>query len=258
MASPTFVPERREIWYSDGNSGFWSLRLTNNVWRPRRSAAVDDPADGPTRGLDNPDPRPAVDAAAGTPSLPATGSVVPLLIGVGLLAAAAGVAPAPAVALTRRTGPCRSRAGSRASETESTQGSSVIGWVGNIEQTTLDNETFRTVVHTGDHLQLTVMRLAPGEDIGREAHPDLDQFIRIERGQATVELGTTEDAVDETHAVQDDWAVIIPAGTWHNVINTGSDDVKLYSIYAPPEHPADTVHQTKAEADAAEAENHGS
>jgi mannose-6-phosphate isomerase-like protein (cupin superfamily) len=128
----------------------------------------------------------------------------------------------------------------------------MIGWVGDIEQATLDNSTFRTVVFTGDHTQLTVMRLAPGEDIGRESHPDRDQFLRIEQGQARVELGETEDAIDETHEVEDDWAVIVPAGVWHNVVNTGTDELKLYSLYSPPEHPPNTVHQTKADAEAAE------
>ena len=132
----------------------------------------------------------------------------------------------------------------------------MTGWIGNIEETTLTNDTFRTVVHTADHLQLTVMRLLPGEEIGLEAHPDLDQFIRIEQGEARVEFGATADAVDEQHEVSDDWAVIIPAGTWHNVINTGAGELKLYSIYTPPEHPADTIHRTKAQADAAEAEHH--
>jgi mannose-6-phosphate isomerase-like protein (cupin superfamily) len=133
----------------------------------------------------------------------------------------------------------------------------MLGWVGDIEQATLDNEAFRTVVFTGEHTQLTVMRLAPGEDIGREAHPHLDQFIRIEQGKARVELGRTEDQVDETHDVEDDWAVIVPAGVWHNVVNTGSGDVKLYSLYSPPEHPPDTVHRTKAEAEAAEHQHDG-
>jgi mannose-6-phosphate isomerase-like protein (cupin superfamily) len=131
----------------------------------------------------------------------------------------------------------------------------MIGWVDDIEQATLDNSTFRTVVFTGDHTQLTVMRLAPGEDIGRESHPDRDQFLRIEQGKARVELGETEDAIDETHEVEDDWAVIVPAGVWHNVVNTGTDELKLYSLYSPPEHPPNTVHQTKADAEAAE---HGS
>jgi mannose-6-phosphate isomerase-like protein (cupin superfamily) len=135
----------------------------------------------------------------------------------------------------------------------STRRSVVLGWVQDIEQATLDNDVFRRALFTGAHLQLTVMRLAPGEDIGAETHDDHDQFIRIEAGHARVELGATAGTVDETHEVTDDWAVIIPAGVWHNVINTGEGVCKLYSLYAPPEHPADTVHRTKAEADAAEA-----
>jgi mannose-6-phosphate isomerase-like protein (cupin superfamily) len=83
-------------------------------------------------------------------------------------------------------------------------------------------------------------------------HPDLDQFIRVESGRGRLDLGTGQDRVDEKHDVEDDWAMIIPAGTWHNVVNTGDDDLKLYSLYSPPEHPDGTVHVTKAEADAAE------
>jgi mannose-6-phosphate isomerase-like protein (cupin superfamily) len=125
-------------------------------------------------------------------------------------------------------------------------------WVDDVERATLDNETFRTVLFTGEHTQLTVMRLAPGEDIGREVHPDIDQFIRIEQGRARVELGRAENEIDETYDVEDDWAIVIPSGVWHNLVNTGSGDVKLYSLYSPPEHPPDTVHRTKAEAEAAE------
>ena len=128
----------------------------------------------------------------------------------------------------------------------------MLGWVRDIEEATIENTTFRTVLFTGEHTQLTVMRLAPGEDIGRESHPHLDQFLRIEQGQARVELGRTEDAIDETHDVEDDWAIIVPAGVWHNVVNTGTGDVKLYSLYSPPEHPPNTAHETKADADAAE------
>jgi mannose-6-phosphate isomerase-like protein (cupin superfamily) len=131
----------------------------------------------------------------------------------------------------------------------------MLGWVGDIERSTRENGTFRTVLFTGEHAQLTVMRLGPGEDIGREAHSHLDQFIRIEEGRARVEFGTTEERVDETYDVQDDWAVVIPAGVWHNVVNTGPGDLKLYSLYSPPQHPPGTVHRTKAEAEAAE---HGS
>jgi mannose-6-phosphate isomerase-like protein (cupin superfamily) len=129
---------------------------------------------------------------------------------------------------------------------------SMLGWVGDIEHETLGNSAFRTVAFTGKYVQLTVMRLAPGEDIGAEVHDDHDQFIRIEEGQGRLELGQSEDAMDEHHDVQDDWAFVVPAGAWHNVVNTGSGDLKLYSLYAPPEHPDGTVHRTKAEALAAE------
>ena len=97
----------------------------------------------------------------------------------------------------------------------------MLAWVGDIEKATLENDTFRAALFTGEHTQLTVMRLAPGEDIGREAHDGIDQFLRIEQGTARVELGTTEEQVDEAHEVEDDWAIIIPAGVWHNVVNTG-------------------------------------
>jgi mannose-6-phosphate isomerase-like protein (cupin superfamily) len=133
----------------------------------------------------------------------------------------------------------------------------MLGWVGNIEQQTVDNDTFRTVLFTGDQQQLTVMSLGPGEDIGRERHDGIDQFLRIERGSARVELSRTEDSVDETHEVEDDWAIIVPAGVWHNVVNTGDGELKLYSLYSPPEHPDGTVHKTKEEAEAAEAAQHG-
>ena len=128
----------------------------------------------------------------------------------------------------------------------------MLGWVEDIERTTLENENFRTVLDTGARLQLTVMRLGPGEGIGRERHPHTDQFLRIESGTGRVEFGRIEDAVDETHDVEDDWAIVVPAGVWHNVVNTGDGDLKLYSLYAPPEHPDGTVHRTKAEAMAAE------
>jgi len=131
-----------------------------------------------------------------------------------------------------------------------------LGWTANIEQETLANATFRTVLFTGSKMQLTVMSLKAGEEIGLEQHPDTDQFIRIEEGRARVTFGTSKDTVEETHELADDDAVIIAAGTWHNVINAGDGELKLYSLYTPPEHPDGTVHETKAEADAAEAEHH--
>jgi mannose-6-phosphate isomerase-like protein (cupin superfamily) len=133
----------------------------------------------------------------------------------------------------------------------------MLCWIGDIERETLDNTTFRTVLFTGEHTQLTVMRLAPGEDIGREVHPNLDQFIRIEEGSARVELGRSGDEVEETHDVEADGAIVIPAGVWHDVVNTGAGDVKLYSLYSPPEHPRETVHRTKADAEAAEHAHRG-
>ncbi|HEY7762885.1 MAG TPA: cupin domain-containing protein [Actinomycetota bacterium] len=132
----------------------------------------------------------------------------------------------------------------------------MLGWIDDIEKLTLENTNFRTVAYTGEHTQLTLMRLAPGEEIGWERHGNIDQFLRLEQGKARVEFGRTEDAVEETHEVADDWAFIVPAGVWHNVVNIGEDDVKLYSLYSPPEHPDGTIHRTKADADAAEAEHH--
>ena len=128
----------------------------------------------------------------------------------------------------------------------------MLGWLDDINQLTLGNTNFRTVVHTGEHAQLTLMRLLPGEEIGWESHHNRDQFLRLEQGQARVEFGVSEDKVDETHEVEDDWAVIVPAGVWHNVVNIGSGDVKLYSLYSPPEHPDGTIHRTKADAEADE------
>jgi len=128
----------------------------------------------------------------------------------------------------------------------------VTGWVDDIEKATLDNDTFRTVLFTGAHLQMTVMCIQPGEEIGVEKHDDLDQFIRIEQGSGQVQMGSSKDDLSEVRDIEDDWAAIIPGGTWHNVVNTGTEPLRLYSIYTPPEHPEGTVHQTKAEADAAE------
>lgn len=124
-------------------------------------------------------------------------------------------------------------------------------YVVDIEELTLSNTNFRTAGWTGSNLQMTLMAIQPGEDIGLEVHDDHDQFLRIEAGTALVEMGPTKDSLDATEA-KDDYAIFVPAGTWHNVINTGSEPLKLYSIYAPAEHPHGTVHVDKAEADAAE------
>lgn len=122
----------------------------------------------------------------------------------------------------------------------------------NIEEATKENKNFRTALWTGKHLQLTLMSIPVGGEIGLEIHPHLDQFIRIEEGEGLVMMGERKNCLDFRARVCDDFAFIIPAGTWHNLINTGKKPIKLYSIYAPPQHPRGTVHKTKADADAAE------
>lgn len=123
-------------------------------------------------------------------------------------------------------------------------------YIKNIEQEALGNDYFRKEVFTGKHLQMTVMSLLPGEDIGAEVHHDTDQFLRIEQGTGKVIVDGQE------YPIEDDFAIIIPAGAAHNVINTGDVPMKLYSIYTPVEHPVGTIHKDKAEAVAAEALHH--
>jgi mannose-6-phosphate isomerase-like protein (cupin superfamily) len=125
----------------------------------------------------------------------------------------------------------------------------MTGYVGPIETETLKNDYFRRVIFTGKHTQLVVMCLQPGEEIGKEMHPDVDQFFRIEQGEARFMLGEKEE-----HLVSDGDAVVVPAETYHNVINTSpTRPLRLYTIYSPPNHPDGTVHKTKTEAEAAEA-----
>jgi len=118
----------------------------------------------------------------------------------------------------------------------------MTGYIGNIEKETLTNTNFRKVIFTGPNSQLVVMSLAPGEDIGAEIHNDHDQFFRIDQGQAKFVLDGEE--IEAT----DGFAMVVPAGVNHNVINTGNKDLKLYTIYSPPEHPNGTIHKTRAEA----------
>ncbi len=128
----------------------------------------------------------------------------------------------------------------------------MTGYSGNIEKQTLDNNYFRQVLFTGKHEQLVVMCLQPREEIGNEVHADVDQFFRIEEGEATFVLNNTE-----RHTAKDGDAVIVPARTYHNVINESETEaVKLYTIYSPPNHPDGTIHKTKAEADKAEMRSH--
>ncbi|MFW6265002.1 MAG: cupin domain-containing protein [Bacillota bacterium] len=119
----------------------------------------------------------------------------------------------------------------------------------NIEEATVENDYFRIALWTGEYLQLTLMSIDPGDDIGLEMHPDIDQFIRIEQGRGTVMMGDTRDQLHYRTRVYDDDAIFIPAGTWHNLVNIGRAPLKLYSIYAPPEHPRGTVHETKEDAE---------
>lgn len=128
----------------------------------------------------------------------------------------------------------------------------MTGFFGPIEEQTLKNDNFRKVLFTGQHCQLVVMCLEPGEEIGNEVHSDVDQFFRIEQGEANFVLNNTEE-----HTVKSQDAVVIPAGTYHNVINTSKTrQLKLYTVYSPPNHPDGTVHKTKADAEAAEQHAH--
>lgn len=119
----------------------------------------------------------------------------------------------------------------------------------NIEEATRANDYFRLALWTGTYLQLTLMSIDVGSDIGLEMHPHVDQFIRIEEGEGLVLMGTSPHDLNFRAKVYDDYAIFIPAGMWHNLINTGNRPIKLYSIYAPPEHPHGTVHRTKEEAE---------
>lgn len=127
----------------------------------------------------------------------------------------------------------------------------------NINEATEQNNTYRTALWTGNHLQTTLMSLNPGEDIGLEMHPDVDQFLRIEQGQGITQMGKNQNQLDFSRNVKDDFAIFIPAGTWHNLINTGNIPLKLYSIYAPPNHPFGTIHPTKADAMAENTHHNG-
>lgn len=118
-------------------------------------------------------------------------------------------------------------------------------YVVNIDQATKQNNNFRTALWTGTHLQVTLMSIKVGDDIGLEIHPNIDQFIRIEDGQGMVRMGKSKDNLDSQANVRDGFAIMIPAGTWHNVINTGNKPLKVYSIYAPPQHPHGVVQATK-------------
>jgi mannose-6-phosphate isomerase-like protein (cupin superfamily) len=128
----------------------------------------------------------------------------------------------------------------------------MVGYFGDIEDQTLKNNFFRHVIFTGKHAQLVLMCLQPSEEIGDEVHLHVDQFFRIEEGEAKFVLNEKE-----IHIAKNGDAVIVPAGTYHNIINNSkTNKLKLYTIYSPPNHPDKTIHKTKADADKAELEEH--
>ena len=117
------------------------------------------------------------------------------------------------------------------------------GFVTNIEKEAKENSYFRKVIFTAPHSQLVLMSLKPGEEIGNEVHEDTDQFFRVDAGEGKIIFDNSGE-----HLISDGFAVVVPAGTWHNVINTSAEkELKLYTIYSPAHHPDGTVHQTKEE-----------
>lgn len=130
-------------------------------------------------------------------------------------------------------------------------------YVVDIEDLTMSNENFRTAAWTGQYLQMTLMSIDVGSEIGLEVHDDTDQFLRVEQGMGRVVMGDSAEDLDFEVVAEDDFAILVPSGKWHNIINVGDVPLKVYSIYAPSHHPAGTVHKTKAEADEAEAAEHG-
>lgn len=115
------------------------------------------------------------------------------------------------------------------------------GYLDDIERATLDNDDYRRVLYTGHHLQLVLMTLQPGEEIGEEVHEGHDQFFRIEQGEGSIVIG------GQSRPAPAESGIIVPAGARHNLINTGSEPLKLYTLYGPPEHRRDVVHPTKAD-----------
>ena len=126
-------------------------------------------------------------------------------------------------------------------------------FIGNLRKAVCENRNFRTAFWTGGHLQLTLMCIPAGGEIGFEIHHDVDQFLRVEHGRGLVKIGCAPNRLEQCEAVGPGSAIFIPAGTGHNLCNTGNGPLKLYSVYAPPQHPPGTVHRTKEIADAEEA-----
>lgn len=121
-----------------------------------------------------------------------------------------------------------------------------------IEKAALENKHYRHVVWTGHHLQVTLMSIPPGESIGLEVHKDTDQFLRVEGGTGRCVMGPAQDDLNFEQEVSDGWTIQVPAGTWHDVTNTGDEPLSLYTIYAPPHHSYGVTHETRADSEHAE------
>jgi mannose-6-phosphate isomerase-like protein (cupin superfamily) len=117
-----------------------------------------------------------------------------------------------------------------------------------IEEATRHNETYRTVAWTGRYLQVTLMTIPVGESIGLERHPATDQFLRLDSGRGRAVMGAAKDELDFEQDVTDGWAVLVPAGTWHDVINVGDEPLRIYTVYAPTHHAPGVVQRTSADA----------
>jgi mannose-6-phosphate isomerase-like protein (cupin superfamily) len=122
-------------------------------------------------------------------------------------------------------------------------------YVVDIESKTVNNDNFRTTLWTGAHLQLTLMSIPVGGDIGLEVHPKNDQFLRLEQGKGRVQMGPKKSELTFERDVEDDWAILVPAGTWHNVTNIGDVPMKVYALYGPADHVPGTVHKTQQDAE---------
>lgn len=122
-------------------------------------------------------------------------------------------------------------------------------YVVDIESKTVNNDNFRTTLWTGAHLQLTLMSIPVGGDIGLEVHPKNDQFLRLEKGKGRVQMGPKKSELTFERDVEDDWAILVPAGTWHNVTNIGDVPMKVYALYGPADHVPGTVHKTQEDAE---------
>jgi len=129
-------------------------------------------------------------------------------------------------------------------------------FVTDLGKATITNNTYRTALWTGPKMQITMMSIDPSDDIGLEVHPDNDQLLRIEHGTGIVEMGPSEHNITDKQRIHQGYTVFVPAGTWHNIINTGTDAMKISVVYSPSHHPHGTVHQTKAIAEASESHHY--